>query len=428
MLVRVGLSKFNKGLVSVNSGSNNDFSKDLSTLLPYARSVYGSSRRYACVSGGRSSTKTTMCGADIVVKRALSKRYANSRIICSREFATSLKLTTWNTVDQLIERYDLRGEFTYRKTDKMMIAKKTGSILWFTGLQNVNDIKSMTNISTLWVDEAETLSIDTLEVLAPTVRGDAFNPNKYDTKIIFTFNPMMPIDDVRMFCDKYEDDCDFRHVNIFDLPAKYQNPIMLKDAEADRKGNREYFEWKWLGKPHPKMANQPFANINISNDITFTRSLPAFAFMDPSFKGVDTTALTIMQANVYGGMNVVGFAWKLSWKDSAEIIVAKLREYYVTDFYYENNTIGDIVAFHFNSYYNVSSEGHLNSSNKVNRIYDSAYHVDNLRFLRLPEDEGNFLYMDQLKKYNMKVSTTPKLNDYDDAPDSLASLLVKLRC
>lgn len=395
-------------------------------LLPYAKTIYESAKRYACVSGGRSSTKTSQAGALITLMRVTDPKYANSKHVCARLFATNLETTTWDTVCLVMESEGITDQFVLNKSKKEMLHKATGSKLTFTGLQNPKLIKSLSNIATLWIDEAEGVSNDTLEIICPTVRGDLSNPKAYNPKIIFTYNPLLPVDEVRAYCNKNKDDCDFAHVNIFDLPEKYQNEIMLKEAEVDRKEDIEYFNWKWLGLPHPRLSAMPFANCDFTTEKLITNATPVFAFLDPSFKGLDTTALTILQANPKGGVNVAGFVWQDSWHGCGDKIVEKLAQYNVRKAFYENNALNEIVYIHFRDNYGIFIEGKPTYTNKANKISDAGYHAKILTFLTTSETD-NKRYNEQIKKWNVKVTTNPKAGEHDDAPDSLASLLHLLR-
>ena len=76
----------------------------------------------------------------------------------------------------------------------------TGTEILFTGIRNnTNEIKSMEGIDICWVEEAQSITEQSLDVLTPTIR-------KEGSQIIFTFNRFTELDPVYVrYVMLYED-------------------------------------------------------------------------------------------------------------------------------------------------------------------------------------------------------------------------------
>ena len=165
--------------------------------------------RYRVAYGGRSSGKSWTAAQGLVV-RAMREKI---RILCCREIQKSIKESVKKTIESNIERLGFADFFTFKQDS---IVAYNGSEFIFQGLHaNVQQIKSLENISIAYVEEAETVSEDSWQVLIPTIRAAqseiwvCFNPKDADdatyqrfvvntpanskvVKINYTENPFCP--------------------------------------------------------------------------------------------------------------------------------------------------------------------------------------------------------------------------------------------
>ncbi len=101
-------------------------------------------------------------------------------ILCAREFQSSIKDSVHQLLSNIIEQNNLNSFYTVYKTE---IHGENGTKIVFAGLRtNIASIKSMHDIKKCWVEEAETVSDRSWDVLIPTIRAK-------DSEIIVTFNP-----------------------------------------------------------------------------------------------------------------------------------------------------------------------------------------------------------------------------------------------
>ncbi|HDO20195.1 MAG TPA: hypothetical protein ENG81_01550 [Candidatus Bathyarchaeota archaeon] len=127
-----------------------------------------------------------------------------------------------------------------------MINTVNGSDFIFRGLwNNEQSIKSIEGIDIAWVEEAQTVSTKSIEVLTPTVR-------KEDSKIIYTYNRLLEDDPVhtRLVVDGRPNTL-IINVN-YDIALKYgwMPDVILNEIEDDKKNRPNLYRHKWLGEPN----------------------------------------------------------------------------------------------------------------------------------------------------------------------------------
>ena len=149
-------------------------------LLP----LYTTDKRFIILRGGRGGAKSHGVATFLLTKTLSSK----VRVLCTREIQRSIKDSVWKLLVDKIEMHGWNAFFDI--TDAAIVCKRTGSDFIFKGLHgNAQDIKSTEGLTYAWVEEAQSVSRRSLEVLVPTVR----NPG---SQIIFTYNPTLEEDPV----------------------------------------------------------------------------------------------------------------------------------------------------------------------------------------------------------------------------------------
>jgi len=141
--------------------------------------------RYKGAFGGRGSGKS-QAFADLLIIEALSK--PGFRALCCREVQKSLKESAKRLIESKIEGYGLGLLF-----DVQVDGIKTpgGALLAFAGLQDdtSESIKSYEGFDVAWVEEAQTVSHRSLNLLRPTIR-------KPGSEIWLSWNPRFDTDAV----------------------------------------------------------------------------------------------------------------------------------------------------------------------------------------------------------------------------------------
>lgn len=138
--------------------------------------------RYRVLYGGRGGAKSWGVARALLIKAAKDPL----RILCAREFMTSMKDSVHKLLcDQIV---DLKLTDFYEITQSQ-IRGKNGSEFSFVGLKNnVANVKSYEGVDICWVEEAQTVSRLSWNVLIPTIR-------KENSEIWVTFNPELESDE-----------------------------------------------------------------------------------------------------------------------------------------------------------------------------------------------------------------------------------------
>lgn len=188
--------------------------------------------KYFVIEGGRGSAKTQSV-ARLLLYIAEKRKV---RIFCGREVQNTIEESVFTVLSDLIRDYTLA--FDVKKVGITHLV--TGSEFKFKGFreQGSVNIKGVEGASIVWVDEAQSVTKPTLDILIPTIRTE-------NSKLIFTLNRFMRDDAVMEVVGR--PDCLHIKINYFDNPFC---PLTLKhEAElAKNKSERDY-RHIWLGEP-----------------------------------------------------------------------------------------------------------------------------------------------------------------------------------
>lgn len=166
------------------------------------------------------------------------------RILCGREVQNSIKESVKQLLDDKIAALGLTGFYRSLQNE---IRGANGTRFTFAGLGKLTaeQIKSMEGVDIAWIEEAQTISAASLEILIPTIR-------KPGSELWFSWNPRHPTDpvDARFRGRAVPDDALIRKVN-YDA-----NPFFPAVLEAERAFDRihkpDRYAHIWLGEYEPR--------------------------------------------------------------------------------------------------------------------------------------------------------------------------------
>jgi len=211
--------------------------------------------REAAIYGGRYSLKSHTVARYLLIRARKEK----TRVACFREFQNSIADSSHQLLADLIRKYDLKD---FAVTNNSIINNITGSDFLFKGLyHNEQSVKSIEGIDIAWVEEAQTVSKESLEVLTPTVR-------KPGSQIIYTYNRLLEDDPVHTRC-VIEGRPNTLIINVnYDIAIKYKMmpDVILKEIEDDKEKRPTLFKHKWLGEPN-SLERKIFKDWNIIEEI-----------------------------------------------------------------------------------------------------------------------------------------------------------------
>ena len=153
--------------------------KDIGTVIdiPEAFSELFQKSRYKVFYGGRGSGKSESFARALLVMGGMRKL----RVLCTREFQSSIADSVHYLLKDQIEQLGMSSFYVVTKTS---IVGLNGTTFIFKGVHhNIQEIKSTEAIDRCWVEEAQSVSKESWEILIPTIR-------KEDSELWLSFNPM----------------------------------------------------------------------------------------------------------------------------------------------------------------------------------------------------------------------------------------------
>lgn len=189
---------------------------ELTAQLPsYAQDLFRP-KRYKVYWGGRGAARSWSFARALLLMGAQKKL----RILCCREFQKSIADSVHKLLSDQIEMLGLPG-WQIQKAEITHIG--TGTTIIFEGLRyNTNRVKSLEGIDICWVEEAESVSKDSWDILIPTIR-------KEGSEIWISFNPDL------------EDDPTYQRFvvnvppNAFSVKVGWQDNPWFPDTLADER-------------------------------------------------------------------------------------------------------------------------------------------------------------------------------------------------
>jgi phage terminase large subunit len=192
--------------------------------------------RYKGAYGGRASGKSHEYAAMAVEAMVCD---ASLRFVCIREVQRSLKFSAKALIESKIRDLGVGHMFDVLQTE---IRRRGGTgVMIFEGMQDhtADSLKSLEGFGRAWVEEAQSLSKRSLELLLPTIRADG-------SEIWFSWNPNTEEDPVDQFLRKDRpENSVVVEVNYEDNPFRPQT--MVEEAERMRRLDPDAYAHIWLG-------------------------------------------------------------------------------------------------------------------------------------------------------------------------------------
>jgi phage terminase large subunit len=190
--------------------------------------------RYKVLYGGRGGAKSWGVARALLIKAAKDPL----RILCAREFQTSIRDSVHKLLCDQIEALGLMG---FYEITQISIRGKNGSEFSFVGLKNnVANVKSYEGVDICWVEEAQTTSRLSWNVLIPTIRKPA-------SEIWITFNPELESDETyQRFVLHPPEDCIVVKINWSDNPWFPDTLRLEKDGLKSRDPEAYNVVWEGL--------------------------------------------------------------------------------------------------------------------------------------------------------------------------------------
>ena len=205
--------------------------------VPFPETFVGlfNKARYKICVGGRGAGKSeSICR--YILGEAMQEKM---RVLCCREFQTSIRQSVHQLLSDLIIEMGLENFYQVFETE---IKGLNGSQIVFAGLKtNIANIKSMHDVKICFVEEAQVVSERSWQVLIPTIRSD-------DSQIIMALNPELPTDPTyTRFVLNPPKDAMVIKANFYDNP--FFNEVLRKEMEDCKARDPIAYRNVWLGEP-----------------------------------------------------------------------------------------------------------------------------------------------------------------------------------
>lgn len=212
--------------------------------LPSPFSPLFTPSRYKVFYGGRGGAKSWGF-ARALIALSLQRKL---RILCAREFQVSIADSVHRLLCDQIAALGLTSLFTITRAQ---ITSATGSEFLFKGIHhNAQEIKSLEGVDICWVEEAQSVSRESWELLIPTIR-------KEGSEIWVSFNPGSPDDETwRRFVLAPPENAVVVRVGWEDNP--WLPDTLRQEMEYCRLRDPDAFAHVWGGEPRAVSKAQIF--------------------------------------------------------------------------------------------------------------------------------------------------------------------------
>lgn len=274
--------------------------------------------REAAIYGGRFSLKSHTVARVLLIRA----RETKNRVACFREFQNSIADSSYQLLADLIKQYKLNE---FQVTNNSIISKINGSDFLFKGLwNNEQSIKSIEGIDIAWVEEAQTVSEKSLEVLTPTVR-------KPGSQIIYTYNRLMEEDPVhKRLVMEGRPNTLIINTN-YDIAIKYgmMPEVVRLEMEDDKAKRPGLYQHKWLGEPY-SLERKIYKDWQTVDDIPHEARLERYG-LDFGYSNDPTAIIAIYRYNGGFILDEITFQKGLSNKQIADILINQPKALVIAD-------------------------------------------------------------------------------------------------
>ena len=196
--------------------------KTAPVFVPY----FKNKNRYQVLYGGAGSSKSHKA-ARVILQRVIKEKH---NFLIVRKVDRTIKRSVFALMKALISQWGLTKEFNINLTDKTIIYTPTGSQIIFSGLDDVEKLKSIEGVTSIWIEEATELLQEDFEQLDLRLRGD----HGVLKQITLTLNPISEQHWIkRIFFDNPMS-------NLFTLKTTYLDNQFIDDDYKEVLENKKY--------------------------------------------------------------------------------------------------------------------------------------------------------------------------------------------
>lgn len=208
-------------------------------------------KRYRGAHGGRGSGKSFFF-AELLIERCLMQR---THAVCVREVQKTLDQSVKKLIEENIEKFNLGSLFEVQQSK---IIGPNNSLVIFQGMQDhtADSIKSLQGFDIAWVEEAQSLSQRSLDLLRPTIRAPG-------SELWFSWNPGKDTDPIDALLRGATPPTDSIVVQANWRDNPHFPDVLLAEMEYDRKRDPDKYAHVWEGAYLQRSDSKVFKNWSI---------------------------------------------------------------------------------------------------------------------------------------------------------------------
>jgi phage terminase large subunit len=211
--------------------------------------------RYKAAWGGRGSGKSHFFAEAMIEAHIIDQ---TRRSVCVREIQKSLQQSVKRLLETKIIAMNAGAYFEVQES--VIKSKKGDGAIIFQGMQNhtSDSIKSLEGYDCAWVEEAQSLSQTSLDLLRPTIR-------KPGSELWFSWNPRQQSDPVDFLLRGPEPpkDAEVLKVNFSDNP--WFPDVLRDEMEYDLRRDPDKYQHVWQGQYLTNSSARVFRNWKIDD-------------------------------------------------------------------------------------------------------------------------------------------------------------------
>lgn len=201
---------------------------------PWAEGVIEPTARYRGLYGGRGGGKSHLF-ADLIIDICVKEK---KNIVCIREVQNTLAQSAKRLIEDKIKLHGVGHLFEVQQSQ---IKCKNGGVIIFNGMQdhNAESIKSLEGFDIAWIEEAQSLSQRSLDLLRPTIR-------KEYSEIWASWNPRFETDPIdQLLRNNPPPGSIVRKVGFRDNP--WFPTVLISEMQYDKDRDLEKYMHVWEG-------------------------------------------------------------------------------------------------------------------------------------------------------------------------------------
>ena len=290
-----------------------EFQRHVKSKSPAFVPLFRDKSRYQVAWGGAGSGKSHIVARKLLY-RVLQEDNVKHNILIIRKVDKTIKKSVWTLMKNIISKWGLYDGFDFNQTDRTMIWRKNGSQFMFSGLDDVEKLKSIEGVTSIWCEEATELIQEDFEQLDLRLRGE----HGCLKQIMLTLNPISEQHWIKKVF--FDDPID----GVFTLKTTYLDNAFIDDEyrmvmENKKKSNPRYYNIYALG------------NWGTAEGLVFSRVTQRL------IKQEDIDGLEAIQGLDFGYTNDPS-AFHISYIDQ------KNKKLYVYDGFYEKGMSNEEIA------------------------------------------------------------------------------------